>query len=499
MQPLARVAVARRVVGLEAGARVLGLVHGDVGALQQRVGVGAVVGAQRGADAGVHHDLEPFDLERCWSATPIRRADVRRPREPGARQQQRELVAAEARDQPGARRPPPAGAAPSWASSRSPAWWPSVSLRSLKRSRSTIATASRPRRRRQLRAPAARGTARRFASPVSSSVSASARECVQRGVLDEGQRHPDRARARASRPTSRRRRRWSWSKWSSDEQAAGDEREQRRRDERAPALERDLPRRRRRAPRGDGDQQRREQARAPAPTAGAAHPRSPADDVADVGDDVRDQAGAEQQPDRAHAPAAQRHGDERPSPRAARRTSGRRARRRSPSRRRWRARPSSPSSWVTIAAAPTAPIAASSHSAGADARAAARGRTAAPRRRPAGRRRAGPRRRGWGSASRRRGRRARSRRSPRRAARRRARARRRGPPAAARARSSTATVAARTGRPAARTRITPPAIGARRAELDDLDECWLRARAGAAQKRRTLTRTVWPRAQATIA
>ena len=78
--------------------------------------LGAVLRAQRGADARVHHDLEPFDLERVLERDADPAPDVRRPREPGAGQQQRELVAAEAGDEPAARRPPPAGAAPRLAS-----------------------------------------------------------------------------------------------------------------------------------------------------------------------------------------------------------------------------------------------------------------------------------------------------------------------------------------------------------------------------------------------
>ena len=111
-QPLARVAVAGRVVGLEAGARLLGLVHRDVGALQQRLGLGAVLRRERGADARVHDDLEPFDLERVLERDADPAPDIRRARQPGAGQQQRELVAAEPRDEPVRRPPPPAGAGP---------------------------------------------------------------------------------------------------------------------------------------------------------------------------------------------------------------------------------------------------------------------------------------------------------------------------------------------------------------------------------------------------
>ena len=100
-EPLARVTVTGRVVGLKARARVLGLVHGDVGALQQRVGVGAVLGAQGRPDAGVHHDLEPLDLERVLERDSEPPPDFGRAGEVRAREHQRELVAAEPRDEPG--------------------------------------------------------------------------------------------------------------------------------------------------------------------------------------------------------------------------------------------------------------------------------------------------------------------------------------------------------------------------------------------------------------
>ena len=51
--------------------------------------------------ARVHHDLEPVDLERRLQRDADAAAELGRPRQPGAGQQQRELVAAEARDQPG--------------------------------------------------------------------------------------------------------------------------------------------------------------------------------------------------------------------------------------------------------------------------------------------------------------------------------------------------------------------------------------------------------------
>ena len=272
-QPLARVAVARRVVGLEAGARLLGLVHRDVGALQQRVGVGAVLRAERGADARVHHDLEPVDLERVLERDADPAPDLGRARQPGAGQQQRELVAAEPRDEAVRRRPPPAGAGRAGQQpvagvvaervvelleavevdhrdgQRSPS--PSLELR-----REALVEQAAVREPGQLvgQRELARG--------------------VQRGVLEEGQRHPDRAPATSVAADRKTAASVVWWKWSSDEQAAGDEREQRRRDEHPPALERD-----RRAARGPGSTPRRRsaaarRARAPAPTARGARRRA---------------------------------------------------------------------------------------------------------------------------------------------------------------------------------------------------------------------------------
>ena len=133
----------------------------------------------------------------------------------------------------------------------------------------------------------------------------------------------------------------------------------------------------------------------------------------------------------------------------------------------------SPSSWATMAAAPTEPIAASSHSAGvmrtrrrrANSSAAAntRGKNASRTRSAWLGKRVSPPGQAtqiapiaWASTA------APSASHAPRSSRRRS------------ARSSTATAAVRIGRPAARTRITRPAIGAVAAELDPLDECWWR-------------------------
>ena len=111
---------------------------------------------------------------------------------------------------------------------------------------------------------------------------------MQRRVLVERQRHPDeheheRGRRQEDGGVDRR------SKWSATSRRAGDEREQRRRDEHPPALERDRARRAVRAPRGGGDQQRREQAEHRHPQR-AALVGEPGRHVADVGDDMREQA-----------------------------------------------------------------------------------------------------------------------------------------------------------------------------------------------------------------
>ena len=63
-QALGRVGVALEVVGLDPRAGLLGLVHGDVGAAQQRRDVVAVQGAQRDADARLEVDRDAAQLER---------------------------------------------------------------------------------------------------------------------------------------------------------------------------------------------------------------------------------------------------------------------------------------------------------------------------------------------------------------------------------------------------------------------------------------------------
>ena len=97
-EPLAAVVVAPGEVDLVAGAHALGLVHRDVGALQQPHGVRRVVGVERDADAGVDVHVDAADRERLLE----RRAQAQ-PRGAGGRlvaglEDDRELVAAEARE-----------------------------------------------------------------------------------------------------------------------------------------------------------------------------------------------------------------------------------------------------------------------------------------------------------------------------------------------------------------------------------------------------------------
>ena len=98
LQPLRRVGVALGRVRLDAGARALGVVHRDVGALDERVHVGAVLRAVGDADARVEHRHDAVERERAGQRVLQapgqlgRQAAVRDPA-----QEHRELVAAEAR------------------------------------------------------------------------------------------------------------------------------------------------------------------------------------------------------------------------------------------------------------------------------------------------------------------------------------------------------------------------------------------------------------------
>ena len=117
-QALHAVAVELGDVALDPGAPLLGLVHGDVGALHEHVDVLAVLGEGGDADAGAELQAHAGDVEVLGDGAP----DGGRDGDAGGRrldraQEDRELVAAQARDgvvlaaagPRGARRP---GAAP---------------------------------------------------------------------------------------------------------------------------------------------------------------------------------------------------------------------------------------------------------------------------------------------------------------------------------------------------------------------------------------------------
>ncbi len=98
MNPRA-VPVERGVEHHEPGVGLLGHIHGDVGMLQQLVGVLAVVGVQRQADAGLHVQGEPLQHERLLEDGPQLVGDgdgAVAGGDPG--QQHGELVTAQPRD-----------------------------------------------------------------------------------------------------------------------------------------------------------------------------------------------------------------------------------------------------------------------------------------------------------------------------------------------------------------------------------------------------------------
>ena len=99
----ARMPVARRAVDLVADAARLGRVHGDVGALHQRLDVAAVLGEHRDADAGAHEQRQAVEAERLLDRAGQLDGDLLGLLDRGAgRQQDGELVAADAGDQLGA-------------------------------------------------------------------------------------------------------------------------------------------------------------------------------------------------------------------------------------------------------------------------------------------------------------------------------------------------------------------------------------------------------------
>ena len=133
----------RRRLVVEGVRRVLalGAVHRHVGALDQELG-------RRGRGPGRARSPIEASIESGRSCDRDRAARARRgcarssrddsSRSPALEQQEPELVAAQARDGVRARAARPAAARRPPSSSSSPAWWPSESLTSLKRSRSII-------------------------------------------------------------------------------------------------------------------------------------------------------------------------------------------------------------------------------------------------------------------------------------------------------------------------------------------------------------------------
>ena len=97
-EPLAAVVVARRQVDLVAGAHPLGLVHRDVGALQQPDRVGRVLGVERDADARVDVDGDVLDVERALERVPQAQPRGARRGLVAGREHERELVAAQPRE-----------------------------------------------------------------------------------------------------------------------------------------------------------------------------------------------------------------------------------------------------------------------------------------------------------------------------------------------------------------------------------------------------------------
>ena len=142
-EPLRRVRVTCDVVDLDPGLLALGDVHRDVGATQQRVDGVAVDRRERDADRHVHvheHALEP---ERLGERGPDPAGDLDRVgRRPDVGQQHAELVAAEASDHVVRAHRAQHAAGDDLAGAGHRRGGPSVSLTSLKRSRSSRNTAT---------------------------------------------------------------------------------------------------------------------------------------------------------------------------------------------------------------------------------------------------------------------------------------------------------------------------------------------------------------------
>ena len=145
-EPVGGVVVLLGGVDRDAPLRLLRAVHRHVGVAQQLVGVVAVLGEERDADAGADVERMPSTVNGASSAAHEPLGDRDAAAAPRA-EQDRELVAAEAGQRVlGAERAAQAGGRRR-CSRRSPAWWPSVSLTALKSSRSTIMQRHAARRR----------------------------------------------------------------------------------------------------------------------------------------------------------------------------------------------------------------------------------------------------------------------------------------------------------------------------------------------------------------
>ena len=226
--------------------------------------------------------------------------------QPGAGQQQRELVAAETRDEP--------GVADDIAQARPELGEQAVARVVAERVVELLEAVEVDHRHRERRITLAQ---RGVQALVEQAPVGEARELVgqrervrrvQRSVLDEGQRHPpEHAHERGGGEPDRRVD--GLVEVVEHQQAAGDEREQRGRDERAPALQRDEARSLDRAPGGGRHQQRRHQPDHRDPQ-GAPLVRQAGGHVAGVSDDLGHERRGEQDPDRTHAPAAERERDD---------------------------------------------------------------------------------------------------------------------------------------------------------------------------------------------
>jgi hypothetical protein len=122
--------------------QLLGRVHRNIRSLQKGVGVCSVLREQGDADARSDIDGDGLQADGCFERAEQlvrRRACCLGPAE--RRQQDRKLVASQARDRVAGAQGPRQSLA-DMGQQRSPLWWPRVSLTSLKRSRSMSMTAA---------------------------------------------------------------------------------------------------------------------------------------------------------------------------------------------------------------------------------------------------------------------------------------------------------------------------------------------------------------------